>query len=179
MQNSLHISQSSPEKLPSQYLPDLYSYFLNNMELLNLIWLKMLEIVQSFWIKAVLSAIWWFLVYFFKLQDAAHTAVSVLFLLDGIIGIAHAVGRDVFDQKVMFTKFRVKFFAYAILILTGWALDLAIVKWAADFGFHYMACVFLSLTDWASISKHLEAFWIKVPFQEKINSLLKNMYGKK
>jgi len=148
------------------------------MELIQLVWLKILEIGNSFWIKALLTSVWGFAVYFFKLQDAAHTAISVLFLLDGIIGIAHAVWRREFNHKIMYQKFKVKFFAYAVLIFTWWALDLAIVKGAADFWFHYMATVFLSLTEWASISKHLEAFWVKVPFQKKLNSMIQSMYGK-
>lgn len=148
------------------------------METITLVWLKIIEITHSFWAKIFLTFIWAWIVYFFKLQEAAHTAISILFLLDGLSGMAHSVARKDFSHKVLYTKFRIKFFAYAILIFTGFALDLAIVKWHAYFWFHYMACVFLSLTEWASISRHLEALWIKVPFKNKINTMLESMYTK-
>lgn len=148
------------------------------MATLYLIWLKIIEITNSFWTKIFLTFIWSGIVYFSQLQEAAHTAISILFLLDGLVGIAHSVAKKEFSHSILYIKFRVKFFAYAILIFTGFSLDLAIVKWHADFWFHYMACVFLSLTEWASISRHLEAFWIKVPFKNKINIMLESMYTK-
>jgi len=152
--------------------------YIGNMEILLLIWLKILEVFQSFWFKALITAIWWSVVYFFKLQDAAHTAVTILFLLDWIVGIAHSVAKKEFSHRELYIKFRIKFFAYAILIFTGFALDLAIIKWHTEFWFHYMACVFLALTEWASISRHLEAFKIRVPFKNKINTMLESMYTK-
>ncbi len=52
------------------------------MEILKLIFIKIFEVFESFWIKALLTAFWGWVVYFFRLQDAAHTAVTILFLLD-------------------------------------------------------------------------------------------------
>ena len=122
--------------------------------------------------------LWAGIIYIFELQSAAHIAIVMLFILDGLVGVAHAVGRDEFSQNKLFQKFRVKFFAYSVLVLCGFAVDLAITKGPTEFGFHYLSCVFLALTDAASVSKHLEAFGIRVPFKNKIQEMLTNMYNR-
>lgn len=148
-------------------------------EILGLVLLKLSETFQLFWTKIVIGLIWTSIVYIFHLQPEAHTALSVLIILDGIIGMAHATVRHQFDQRLLLKKFWVKMWAYAIVILTCWAIDLALTKWSASFGFHYTAIVFLALTEASSISNHLEAFNIKLPFRKRIKTMLANMYDSK
>ena len=148
-------------------------------ELILLVLLKLSETFNFFWAKIVIWLIWTAITFLFHLQPEAHTALSVLIVLDGIMGMAHATAKHEFDQRLLLKKFGIKMLAYAVVILTCWAIDLAMTKWHASFGFHYTAVVFLALTEASSISNHLEAFNIKLPFRKKIKSLLANMYDPK
>lgn len=148
-------------------------------EIIWLVFLKLSDTFHFFWAKMVLWLIWTAITYIFHLQPEAHTALSVLIVLDGIMGMAHATVRHDFDQRLLLKKFWVKMGAYAIVILTCWAIDLALTKWHASFGFHYTAIVFLALTEASSISNHLEAFNIKLPFRKRIKNMLANMYDSK
>ena len=74
-------------------------------EILSLVLLKLAETFQLFWTKIVIGLIWTAIVYIFHLQPEAHTALSVLIILDGIIGMAHATVRHEFDQLLLLKKF--------------------------------------------------------------------------
>lgn len=149
------------------------------LEILWLILIKLIEVWHLFWTKIVITFIWAGIVYIFQLQQEAHTAISVLIILDGITGMAHSAARWDFSQKQLIKKFGIKLATYTILIITGYCVDLAIVKWHAEFWLHYTAIVFLVLTEASSITKHLEAFNIRVPFKNKINDMLLKMYNAK
>lgn len=97
-------------------------------ELLLLVLIKLSDVFHFFWAKIVLGLIWTAVVYVFRLQPEAHTALSVLIVLDGIMGMAHATVKHEFDQRLLLKKFGIKMGAYAIVILTCWAIDLAMTK---------------------------------------------------
>lgn len=148
-------------------------------EILWLILLKLSDTFHFFWAKIALGVIWTAITFIFHLQPEAHTALSVLIVLDGIMWMAHSTAKWEFDQRLLLKKFGIKMASYAIVILTCWAIDLALTKWHASFGFHYTAIVFLALTEASSISNHLEVFNIKLPFRNKIKTMLANMYDSK
>ena len=74
-------------------------------EILGLVLLKLVETGHLFWTKIVIGLIWTAIVYIFRLQPEAHTALSVLIVLDGIMGMAHATVRHEFDQRLLLKKF--------------------------------------------------------------------------
>ena len=134
------------------------------MKNMEIIWAYLAQLWSFKTLKVVFSSITMWLSFLFWDVSMPVIACAVLYLSDMFLGLTINAYKWTFSWEKL-RKGIFKFIIYGGAIIVWHMLDLIFVHTTPDFWARYVIILYLGVTEWLSVLKHLASVWLHIPLK--------------